>query len=79
MKDEIHLENADGKETPKRRLQFSDAETSKQPTPARNSAKGNRNNGKTLNFIPPMLKEGVLTVTIEEEGICLQIKEWETA
>ncbi|KAG5605514.1 hypothetical protein H5410_027006 [Solanum commersonii] len=75
---EMHLENADGKETLKRRLHFSNAETSKHPTPVGDSDRGNCNNGKTLNFIPLMLKEGVLTVKIEVEDICIQIKEWET-
>ncbi|WMV29469.1 hypothetical protein MTR67_022854 [Solanum verrucosum] len=78
VEDEMHLENADGKETLKRQLHFSDAETSKHPTPSGDSDRGNRNNGKTVNFIPPMLKEGVLTVKIEVEDICIQIKEWET-
>ncbi|KAH0636125.1 hypothetical protein KY290_036549 [Solanum tuberosum] len=78
VEDEIHLENADGKETPKRRLHFSDAETSKHSTPAGDSDKGNRNNGKTFNFIPPMLKEGITVKIEEEEDICLQIKEGET-
>ncbi|KAG5585785.1 hypothetical protein H5410_046219 [Solanum commersonii] len=61
VEDEIHLKNADGKETPKRRLHFSGVEMSKHPTPAGDSDKGNHNNGKTLNFIPHMLKEGILT------------------
>ena len=41
------------------------------------SDKGNHNNGKTLNSIPPMLKEGIITLKIEED-ISLQIKDWET-
>ena len=56
------MENADGKETLKRRLYFSDAETSKHPTPSGDSNKSNSANNKTLNFVPPMLKEGILTV-----------------
>ena len=56
------MENADGKETLKRRLYFSNAETSKHPTPSGDSNKGIRTNDKTLNFVPPMLKEGILTV-----------------
>ncbi|KAK4716390.1 hypothetical protein R3W88_014728 [Solanum pinnatisectum] len=78
--DVIHLENTTGKDTPKRRLQFSDAGTSMRPTPAvPEPVRGNRSNGKTLNFIPPMIKEGILTVQIDEEDICLQVQEWETA
>uniref|UniRef100_M1BRK0 Uncharacterized protein n=1 Tax=Solanum tuberosum TaxID=4113 RepID=M1BRK0_SOLTU len=44
--DVIHLENATGKATPKRRLQFSDAGTSMCPTPAiPEPVRGNRSNG----------------------------------
>ncbi|KAH0636124.1 hypothetical protein KY290_036548 [Solanum tuberosum] len=78
VEDEIHLENVDGKETLKRRLHFSDVETSKHRTPVGDFDKGNNSNGKTLNFIPPMLKECILTMKVEEEDIFLQIKEWET-
>ena len=42
------------------------------------SDKGNHNNGKTLKSIPPMLKEGIITVKIEKEDIRLKIKDWET-
>lgn len=78
--DVIYWENATGKDTPKRRLQFYDAGTSMRPTPAvPEPVRGNRSNGKTLNFVPPVIKEGILTVQIDEEDICLQVQEWETA
>lgn len=59
-----------GKLTSKRRLQFSKVGTSIQPTlKDKGTAMGNRSNGKNLNFIPPMIKEGTLTVQIKEEDI----------
>ncbi|KAH0746260.1 hypothetical protein KY285_007917 [Solanum tuberosum] len=80
LEDEIQLGDTDGKDTPKRRLQFSDADMSSQPTPnAPAQVKGNHGNGKTLNFIPPVIKEGIFTVQIEEEDIRLQVEEWENA
>lgn len=54
LEDEIQLEDAIGKDTPKRLLHFPDVGTSTHPTPAYpESVKGNRSNGKILNFIPP--------------------------
>lgn len=81
--DEILLQDLNpitGKDTTKRKLHFSDAGTSTHPTPTdAGSMRGNRSTGKSLKFIPPAIKDGVTTVTIEEEDICAQVQEWESA
>lgn len=57
-----------------RRLQFSDAGTSTHPTPINEAEQRNRSEGKSLNYVPPMMKNRVLTVKIEEDDIRDHVK-----
>ncbi|MCD9560274.1 hypothetical protein HAX54_018796 [Datura stramonium] len=42
-------------------------------------ARDNHSVGKTLNFIPPIVKDGIITVLIEEDDIKDKVKQWEHA
>lgn len=81
LEDEVQLGSIQQKnrDPASRRLQFSEAETSNHPTPINEAEQRNRNEGKSLNYVPPMLKNGVLTVKIEEEDIKDHVKTWESA
>ncbi|MCE3215767.1 hypothetical protein HAX54_003401 [Datura stramonium] len=79
MKNEVHLKPAKVESTTPsvRRLQFSNARTSNNQSPIKPGDKlvqDNRGAGKTLNFIPLIIKKVVITVVNEEDDIKHQIK-----
>lgn len=80
IKEEIQLQsiNKESKEPAMRRLQFSDAETSTQPTPNAAPIRDNRSAGKSLTFVPPCMKNSTVTVKIQENDIKDHVKYWET-
>ncbi|KAH0751731.1 hypothetical protein KY285_004879 [Solanum tuberosum] len=69
-------------ETVARRLHFSDAESSKHPTPQKQAEyAGNREAkmGKPLAYIPPSSKDRKIIVNIEKEELLEQQKYWENS
>ncbi|MCE3216119.1 hypothetical protein HAX54_004970 [Datura stramonium] len=55
-------------------LHFFDMGKSTQSTPAPMEGRMNRSEGKSLSYIPQIVKNGVVTVTIEEDDIKAQLK-----
>lgn len=83
MEEEIHLAKEKGEiSIDVRQLHFSEAGTSTESipnAPPPPEKPGNRSEGKILKYIPPFMKDGVLTVIIEEDDIRQQVEIWESS
>ncbi|MCD9645293.1 hypothetical protein HAX54_034124 [Datura stramonium] len=79
LEEEVVLQSIKEENKAMRRLQFSDVGNSTHPTPGTEEVRHNRKEGKCLSYIPPVLKDGMVTVTIEEDDIKMQLEIWESA
>ncbi|XP_060194890.1 uncharacterized protein LOC132624075 [Lycium barbarum] len=70
----------ESKEPAVRKLQFSDTGISAHPTPTTaDIVRGNRSDGMSLTYVPPTIKDRIITVTIEEDDLKNQKELWESA